>query len=202
MKTSLATAIFIAGLSTALPAAAATVSCPGTVSTTDREFTLTTTLAATCLATGTGNINGNNDAINQLGYVTLDKSDDNNTYAGTANELLITGSGTTSGTFSFVAPVGFQNFVIAFKSGQVQLDPDWAAFLLSAGTTSGSWSISGNQSLSHANLYAQACPQGVCQPNPGPSPVPLPAPFLLFGAALGGLAGFRWLKNRKTNAAG
>ena len=48
---------------------AATVSCPGTAATTDREFGLTTAVAASCLASGSGNINGNNDFINQLGYV-------------------------------------------------------------------------------------------------------------------------------------
>ena len=45
---------------------AATVSCPGTAVTTDREFGLTTAVAATCLASGSGNINGNGDAINNL----------------------------------------------------------------------------------------------------------------------------------------
>src|SRR5262245_52748488 len=55
---------------------AAPVFCPGTAATTDREFSLTTTPDATCLAFGPGNINGNNDVINLLGYVTLDKSDD------------------------------------------------------------------------------------------------------------------------------
>ena len=46
---------------------AATVSCPDSVVTTDREFGLTTDpVAASCLASGSGNINGNNDFINQL----------------------------------------------------------------------------------------------------------------------------------------
>ena len=45
---------------------AATVSCPGTDATTDREFGLTTAVAASCLPSGSGNINGNGDAINNF----------------------------------------------------------------------------------------------------------------------------------------
>src|SRR5262245_36010201 len=86
-------------------ARAAVVSCPGTPATTDREFILTTTPGATCLASASGNINGNGDAINALGYTTLDKSDDNTTglFDGA---LVIVGSGTTGGTFSFTPPPG------------------------------------------------------------------------------------------------
>src|SRR5688500_13272450 len=98
---------------------AGTVSCTG-----DRVFSISGTLVisgpggtASCLTTGTGNISGNNDPINLLGYTTLDKSDDGATYAGTANELTITGSGTTAGTFTIVFPAGYTNFVLAFKSG-------------------------------------------------------------------------------------
>jgi hypothetical protein len=143
---------------------AGAISCPGTAVTTDREFTLTTAVASTCLTSGTGDINGNGDDINNFapGYVTLDKSDDGLQYLGTLNELTVTGSGGTSGMWSFVAPSGFSDFVLALKSGEGQLDPDWAAFLLADGTTSGSWSISGSQSLSHMNLY------GRVDPVPGP----------------------------------
>src|SRR5215218_9158990 len=72
---------------------AAVISCPGSAATTDREFTLDTTPAATCLAFGSGSISGNMDAVNALGYVTLDKSDD--TTSGALNgALTITGTGT------------------------------------------------------------------------------------------------------------
>jgi hypothetical protein len=151
--------------------------CPGTTSTADREFTITTDPGtAVCLAYDAGNINGNNDAINQLGYVTIDKSDDGT--SGIAPDALSsTGSLTSglSGDFSFTAPAGYTNFVIAFKSGQGQLDPDWAAFILPNGVTSGDWSISGNQALSHVNLYAQV--------------VPVPAAVWLFGTGLLSLIG-------------
>jgi len=166
-------------------AAAVTVSCPDTISTGDREFMITTDPGtALCLAFGTGNVNGNSDAINSLGYITLDKSDDTITgifpLALTGSPSLVSGlgGGDPPATFSFSAP-GYTDFVIAFKSGEGQLDPDWAAFLLPAGVTSGNWAISGQQELSHVNLYGRL------------SPVPLPATawLLLTGVAgLGALA--------------
>lgn len=158
-------------------AAPVSVDCPGTASTADREFTITTDPGtAICLAYAPGNINGNNDAINQLGYVTIDKSDDN-TNGIAPNALSSSGSLTSglSGDFSFTAPAGYTNFVIAFKSGQGQLNPDWAAFSLHNGVTSGDWAISGSQALSHVNLYAQV--------------VPVPAAVWLFGSGLLGLVG-------------
>jgi len=59
---------------TGFQAYATPILCPDTLATTDREFTINTAPAATCLATGTGNINGNNDSIDQLGYITIDTS--------------------------------------------------------------------------------------------------------------------------------
>ena len=132
-------------LGAANSAQAVVVFCPGTGSATDREFSLDTAVAATCLTSGTGNINGNGDALNALGYTTLDKSDDN-TSGVLDGALSITGSGGLSGTFAIsAAAAGFGPLVIAFKSGEGQLDPDWAAFLLPAGVLSGSWAISGAQ---------------------------------------------------------
>ena len=150
--------------------------CPGTSSTTDREFTVTTDPGtAVCLASDAGNLNGNNDAVNQLGYITLDKTDD--TTSGAAPQTLTVTPPTSglSGIFSFTPTAGYTNYVIAFKSGQGQLDSDWAAFTLPNGVTSGSWEISGNQQLSHALLYAQV--------------VPVPAAVWLFGSGLLGLVG-------------
>ena len=123
-----------------------------------------------CLTFGAGNVNGNGDAINQMGYVTLDKSDDMS--SGTLPQSLTATPATSglSGTFSINAP-GYGDFIIAFKSGSGQLDPDWAAFTLPAGVTTGSWAIGAQQALSHVNLYGRV--------------VPVPASAWLFGQALG-----------------
>ena len=161
---------------------AVAVTCPGSPGTNDRVFTLDTNPASTCEQFGQGNISGNTNGANpdpfllaHPNYVLLDKSDD--TVSGLfPNAFDSPGSLTTgnSGTFSFTPPAGFTNFAFGLKSGEGQLDPDWAIFLLGAGVMSGDWSISGNQALSHANLYGIAA-------------VPLPAALWLFASALLGL---------------
>lgn len=167
-------------------AASVSVSCPGTPVTTDREFTLTTDPGtAVCLASGVGNLNGNGDAINQLGYVLLDKSDDLTSGALLQSLVATPPTSGLGGTFSFSAP-GYTDFVIALKSGNGILDPDWAAFSLPTGVTSGSWAISGSQQLSHVNLYGKV------------SAVPAPAAFWLFVSGVGGLVG---MARRKAVAA-
>jgi hypothetical protein len=90
-----------------------------------------------------------------------------------------------SGTFSLTASLlsGFTDFVIAFKTGQGNLNPDWAAFKLPAGVTSGTWTISGSQALSHANLYGKV------------SAIPLPAAGVLL---LTLACGFGILKHRQS----
>jgi hypothetical protein len=172
-------------------AEAAWVSCPGTAATTDREFKINVS-GATCLTDGfgTGNISGSGDAINNLGWITLDKSDDTTTGA-LQGVLQITGTGSTQGTFTInpLAWATYSQIVLAFKSGQGQINPDWAAFVLPANTLSGSWRISGQQSLSHANLYGNGTGQ---QP-----PIPEPATLALLGT---GLALSRLVRGKRRSA--
>ena len=181
---------------------AATVSCPGTAATTDREFGLTTAVAATCLTiSGSGNINGNGDAINNFSFdgatfLTVDKSDTDDTFVGVDGEITITGD-PNSGHFTLALPAGYKNFILALKSGSGQLDPDWVAFLLAPGTTEGDWTIS-SQGFSHAILYAQLSPENE---NVNVSENPIPGALWLFGTVIAGGAGYsRWRKKRKQTA--
>lgn len=138
----------------ALPAGAVTVLCPGTTATTDREFGVEVTFAngtASCYDFGPGNIIGDNNDLAGWTFIEKDGLDS------TTGALTLTGIGQTSGTFG-IDPIWWTQFselMIAFKSGEGQLDPDWTAFLLSPVVLTGDWTISGSQSLSHANLYGR-----------------------------------------------
>jgi hypothetical protein len=191
-------------------AQAATAVCKGM----SRDFSLTTSVAANCVAVaplGAANISGNpdNDPLYAaLGSTLrlLDKSDDS--ISGTSNGALAialdkTGKG-LSGSFTLdltkiVAPAGkvYTSFILAFKSGgNSSKGSIWAAFALPMDILSGTWAISGQNALSHANLYAYettATPPSSARPAAAPElsapvpVVPVPASWSLLLAGLGGL---------------
>lgn len=147
--------------------------CPAPAVAGSRVFTVD---PGSCLASGPGNVSAGNIGP---GYVLLDKTDE----GGNLLEGILQGIGTSglSGTWSFTPNPAYTSYVLALKSGQGQMDPDWAAFIL--GGTNGTWSISGSQELSHADLYARV--------------VPVPAALPLM---LGALAGLGLIARRKTGA--
>lgn len=159
----------------------APVDCPGTdVLNTDREFTVDTSPDAVCFTSGIGNINGSDSDF--PGWTFIDKYETGSI----SGPLQITGLNTTGGTWTIDASVWamWDQVLLGFKSGEGQLNPDWAVFLLEDGQLSGTWAIdnsassTGDQSLSHANLYGMGTPDEV----PEPAPVALLALVLLGGA--------------------
>jgi len=163
-----------------------------------RVFTINTTEpdappGPSCFASGAGN------ESTPAGYAIIDKTDDSNAYVGVNGELVITQAADgLSGTFTITPVAGFFDYLIAFKSGEGQLDPDFAIFALN-GALSGTWTISGQQGLSHATLYARACPTAGCpDPQDPPAAVPLPAPVFMFLATLLSLGVYGWWRRRAT----
>ena len=164
-----------------------TVDCPGSPSSTDREFTVTTDpLAATCLDFGAdaNELNGNaGDVMLADGWSLIDKDD----IFSTDNWFTI-GLGVVSGSFTIdpAAWAAWDEIAIGFVVGGGQIPPKWAVFLLPDDETSGSWGNSPNQGggLSHATLYGRdvRIPTEV---------VPEPATLVLFGSGIMAIAARR-----------
>jgi hypothetical protein len=199
----IAAAALLSSALTAEVAVASTTLCPGTPETNDREFTVTVDPwagpdpASTCLAYGSGNINGNTTAGSGEGldpflqsftdYVVIDVSNKTNVgipgYDGIIATTALTGSSGTIGlTYPSVPGYEYFDFAIGFKSGAGTIDPVWAVFGLAPGVSSLNWAIS-SQGLSNVILYEKYCV----------SEVPLPAslPLLLGGIGLLGFVGRR-----------
>ena len=188
------------GLAMGTVQAATVTSCSGGLSGSGaRTFTLTLQgdAAATCWDWDVGNIPTHTHGPNQnifvepqepwdrrlqlkAGFSLLDDS----SQGGDPAEGTLSGSGNLrsgrSGSFSIAGNPGWQ-YLIAFKTGVAARDPDWMAFLLPRGVTSGEWSISGQQSLSHVRLW------GGLVDEPVVPQVPLPAAVWLLGSGLLGL---------------
>ena len=146
--------------------------------------------SASCVFTGVGNNDGNdqsntafqtylaNNGLSLLTKVTSTGSLDtgNPSYTSLLADFV-------DGTFSNADFSGLTNPLLVFKSG-----PTFGAFsLATTGPVSGSWTYSGQGSLSHVSLYAST------------APVPLPAAGLMLAGALGGLGALR--RRRKNRAA-
>ncbi|MGV3654943.1 MAG: PEP-CTERM sorting domain-containing protein [Noviherbaspirillum sp.] len=157
-----------------------------------RDFSVTADAVVACLAAGAGNINGNNQGDASLlnaGWVYVDTSNG----PGGAHDgwLSVTTSSGQAGSFSInsSAYATYDRIAIGFKSGNGQMDPDWAIFELADNTMGGTWAIS-SQALSHAILYGFGTP-----------PVQVPEPGTLGLMGLGFLAALGLRRRRKQGEA-
>jgi len=169
-------------------AAPVTTTCP--VGTYDRYFMVTTDPAgAVCGPFGNGpnDISGSGDVMNGLGWTTLDKDESPDSVWPYDAWFSISTFNSSTGTFTIdpAAWSAYGSIVLALKTG-VNLEPSWASFILPYGETTGTWSISPGQNLSHATFYGQEAPV-----------VPEPASLVLLGTGLVGLAARARRRGRK-----
>jgi hypothetical protein len=194
----LAAAAIAVAMMTGQSASAGTTTCTGTTpATNDVVFSLTTSGAnATCLQTGSGLLDegaapGTLRTFAGVQYTLLDNDRDQGYYQSENDPPLTLFGGTlfplTTDSFGILAP-GFASFVVLLQGSTGSFLgnalPDWAAFLLPAGITSGSYSA-GLYDITDVRLY------GIAVPGP------------IAGAglpALMALGGFVWARRRKADA--
>lgn len=183
MRTPLLVAFALLSVLSSTPASAVVVQCG---SATDYA-SLDTTIASTCGGSGNGNnLNGINDPVNGLDYLTLDIT----TTAGLVPLTISTGG--TSGSFSFGPTTGYDSFVLGLQTTNSAPNPDWFYLLLADSITSGSWLISGAGAvLTRAVLYGK-----IAQVDVHVSAAPIPGAFFLFGSVIAGYFGFGRLRKR------
>lgn len=161
---------------------AGTISCG-----TPTAVTVNSTPTASCYTTGNGdNLNGNNDPVNQAGFITLDTT----TTSGLVELVFSLGN---SGSFSFLASALYTDYLLGIQTTTGSAKPDYFVFNLPTGVTSGSYSINDTgTSATRAVLYGHLA----ASPVPGP----------IVGAGLPGMlmafAGFFvWRRSRRAKAA-
>jgi PEP-CTERM motif len=154
-----------------------------------RNFALTLDNGtASCVASGLGNINGNQSEADTYlpGYTYIEKNEGGD--SGWINS--VSGLNGPSGTITFDASFwsNFSSVAIGLKSGEGQFDPDWVIFTITGSTdTTIGYSITPTQAggLSHVNLYGIRREQ-----------IPVPGTLGLLGLGLAGLG----LVRRKMSA--
>lgn len=155
-------------LAFALPASAAPLTCPDVA---DRQVTLDGDGTYSCGPSGS-TPPSEGQYFTDLGYVELDKINDGDAVIVGDYITLITGLGGTSGSIE-LAP-GITNGVLVFKFGSGGISPDWISFYID-GLTSATWSVTGQQALSHVTLYGEY---------DTPRDVPEPTTLALMGLGL------------------
>lgn len=173
----------VALLASVSAANAGTISCGSPTA-----VTVNSSPTASCYTTGNGNnVTGNNDPVNQAGYVTLDTTT-------TIGLLTLTFSLANSGQFSFTASALYTDYLLGIQTTEASPKPDYFVFSLPSGVTSGTYSINNTGTLATgAVLYGHLAL--AASPVPGPV-VGAGLPGLVM--ALGGLV---ILSRRRRNQA-
>lgn len=166
-----------------------------TMTCSDFSLSVTTGAVATCFSdVGTGNVGSFPSPYDSFLFLDQDSSVGGGT-AGTFLQMTSAGGPPHSGGGFTIAPGAwdFGNSLIVVLQGPVgNSTPDFAGFVVTGGSTTGTWTLPNGQSLVSGSLFV-----GNESPN-GPV-VPEPASLILLGSGLLGIA--RSVRNRRTGQA-